>query len=1192
MTYSFTNEVVRASAGSGKTFKLSERYLKLILLGEKVDSILATTFTRKAAGEIQDRILLRLGRGANSLEGARELYDQLIKDEPEFERVVADLYGLDQITPEKAQALFQDKLEEVTRSLQKIRVSTLDSFFMQIAGGYAFEIGLPPNWKIVEEIENERILYAALLHTFSQAKNYPVQNEKTAHTDEVNAAVTLARLLFKGDLKRSIEGQITDLITATLEIYRNTKSNLSAWTRLESDVESEFLNSPQVLIENLKGLEDEYPKNKPKSKSDVATVDKRFYNAVVKTIELFENEDYAAVIKATLPQNSITTGTFNKKELSDNVADAVKQIFEYSRIKVLQDAAQTIHATCGVLNVVAGYFEESKREKGAYRFDDLTRVILDNLSRENSLTRLLYRLDAQTSHILLDEFQDASFAQWGIIRPFAQSILTRNDSQTLGSFFCVGDVKQAIYGWRGGKAEIFDSIKRGFEDIRDSAGEEKIKDSSLPKNWRSSPVIVNVVNQLFLGQNNDGSFLNNEAFHPQDKEPDPYKNKAIFDGVKRWISRFEEHQCAERNESLSGYWSLEQAPRVVDGLTPSPNLPPVLPSVESDPIPPEQLKPVGEESDEDDEDNPYSESASSSTANKLQKIATLNYAIERIVQLRVDNPNASIGVLARTNKTIGKIVSRLKKHRAIKEGGFEISEEGGTPLTDSPAVNAILSVLKFAEHSGDSVASFHIASVPPLSERFEITADNYDKSYIAQKRASYIRSLIETKGLGDFIAEIRDLLLSSCSEKRDKERLDKLVEFAYSYVARTERTLVDEFLETVRKEKFETPSEGQLRVMSLHKSKGLEFDIVVLPELDYQLDRKRDSFYLHYESADPKAPLTDKIDGIVNNIPSEALLKLQDKYNWLTETFEFKLMEDVQEALSLLYVGITRPIRALIAVIPPPGNSKSSSLTFAQILRKGLGEAENPNVQYAQILFQSGDPHWSRADQEKKLEPPLTPERQRPLFVSREDAKERVGIPDVRLLYHRTTPTASPETHLWSSAKEEALTGTALHACFEQVTWLDDGMPNWERLQTILAAIFDGDHDKAAKTYEQFKRICELDFTKKLLSRASYPHEAKVFQERQFSFTKGDTLIRGTIDRLTLLYDEGRLVGADVIDFKSNKYVKGETHENYDKQLQFYGEAVANLFQLGSDQINLRYVFIGEDWPEEEREHRVTVSRV
>ncbi|MGN1065395.1 MAG: PD-(D/E)XK nuclease family protein, partial [Thermoguttaceae bacterium] len=182
--------------------------------------------------------------------------------------------------------------------------------------------------------------------------------------------------------------------------------------------------------------------------------------------------------------------------------------------------------------------------------------------------------------------------------------------------------------------------------------------------------------------------------------------------------------------------------------------------------------------------------------------------------------------------------------------------------------------------------------------------------------------------------------------------------------------------------------------------------------------------------------------------------------------------------------------------------------------------------------------------------------------------------------------------HLWSSAKEETLTGTALHACFEHVMWLDDGMPDSERLQTILAAVFDGDRDKAAKIYEQFKRICELDFTRKLLSRASYPYETKVFQERQFSFTKGDTLIRGTIDRLTLLYDEGRLVGADVIDFKSNKYVKGRTHEDYDKQLRFYGEAVANLFQLRSDQINLRYVFIGEDWPEEEREHRVLFSRV
>jgi len=73
----FAHKVVRASAGSGKTFQLSERYLKLLLSGASVDSILATTFTRKAAGEIQDRILSRLGRGALSDEGAAKLSAEL-----------------------------------------------------------------------------------------------------------------------------------------------------------------------------------------------------------------------------------------------------------------------------------------------------------------------------------------------------------------------------------------------------------------------------------------------------------------------------------------------------------------------------------------------------------------------------------------------------------------------------------------------------------------------------------------------------------------------------------------------------------------------------------------------------------------------------------------------------------------------------------------------------------------------------------------------------------------------------------------------------------------------------------------------------------------------------------------------------------------------------------------------------------
>ncbi|MBP5621261.1 MAG: UvrD-helicase domain-containing protein, partial [Thermoguttaceae bacterium] len=106
MSSLFANQVVRASAGSGKTFQLSNRYLKLILCGATVDSILATTFTRKAAGEIQDRILSRLGLAAAYPHEAERLFHALCDEDSEFENKTG-------LTIQNAQVVFQQKLEEV-----------------------------------------------------------------------------------------------------------------------------------------------------------------------------------------------------------------------------------------------------------------------------------------------------------------------------------------------------------------------------------------------------------------------------------------------------------------------------------------------------------------------------------------------------------------------------------------------------------------------------------------------------------------------------------------------------------------------------------------------------------------------------------------------------------------------------------------------------------------------------------------------------------------------------------------------------------------------------------------------------------------------------------------------------------------------------------------------------------------------
>ena len=103
------------------------------------------------------------------------------------------------------------------------------------------------------------------------------------------------------------------------------------------------------------------------------------------------------------------------------------------------------------------------------------------------LDEVVYRLDGQVAHLLLDEFQDTSALQWRVLRPFAQRVIRGGEDR---SFFCVGDVKQAIYGWRGGVAEIFDALDDEFGGLPSQA---------LNESFRSSPVVIDCVNQVFEG---------------------------------------------------------------------------------------------------------------------------------------------------------------------------------------------------------------------------------------------------------------------------------------------------------------------------------------------------------------------------------------------------------------------------------------------------------------------------------------------------------------------------------------------------------------------------------------------------------------------------------------------------------------------------------------------------------------------
>jgi ATP-dependent exoDNAse (exonuclease V) beta subunit len=189
--------LIRASAGTGKTFQLSNRYLDLLAGDVPCDEILATTFTRKAAGEILERILFRLAEATHDEKQRKTLGKHLACGEPTREKCL-------------------DLLARATRNLHRLRVGTLDSFFMSIAGSFSLELGLPADWTIADEVTDRALRIEAMRAALAQ--------------NATSDLLTLLHLLSKGETTRSVTTLVHDTVDNLYDIFQETDE--TAWQRL------------------------------------------------------------------------------------------------------------------------------------------------------------------------------------------------------------------------------------------------------------------------------------------------------------------------------------------------------------------------------------------------------------------------------------------------------------------------------------------------------------------------------------------------------------------------------------------------------------------------------------------------------------------------------------------------------------------------------------------------------------------------------------------------------------------------------------------------------------------------------------------------------------------------------------------------------------------------------------------------
>ena len=1046
----FENVVIRASAGTGKTFQLTNRFIGLVSAGEPLDTILATTFTRKAAGEILDRVLFRLAEAALDAGKLSELAQHTGDATLDRGRCLGILRGM-------------------VHGLHRIRVSTLDSFFIQVARSFSLELGLLPGWRIVDAPVDRRIRDEAIRAVL----------EKESTSD----VVSLMHMLTKGQASRSISGQIGALVDSLYSDYLEAPPE--AWEAL---VRPKPLEQAELraAIELLAAVE--------------LPAGKQFEKARGQDLDRAENGEWEAFIGKGLAAKIISGAeSYHRKPIPIDVIVAYEPLVRHATAVLIGQIANQTEASRQLLDHFDEAYQRLKIARRALRFEDVTRMLTRG-GVADRLDEIVYRLDAHVAHLLLDEFQDTAPLQWRVLRPFARRIVEPGGRE---SFFCVGDVKQAIYGWRGGVAEIFEAIESELA---------RLVPQELNRSWRSCQPVIDTVNRVFenIGVN-------------------PVLEKHS-DAAGKWAARFDRHTTA-RTE-LSGYCRMIVAP--------------------------------GAEETEKQTD------------------VTLAFAADRVAEIHRAAPGMTIGVLVRRNAAVARMIYELRQRK------IDASEEGGNPLTDSAAVQLLLSLLTLADHPGDATAAFHVAT-SPLAEHLEFA--RFDDSAAVWRLSQQIRSQLMDAGYGPTIRSWVVALAAACDE-RELNRLVQLVEVAYAYESDA-TTRADDFVSLIRQHRVEDPTSADVRVMTVHQAKGLQFEIVVLPELDMTLTGQTPPMVF-----DRPGP-TEDIRRVCRYVGKDLRPLLSKSFNRMFD--EHRRLE-VEESLCVLYVALTRAIHGLEMIIDPSkSNEKTLPTSSAGVLRSALSDGAKAEPE--SVLYEHGNAAWKKGTSLISLDR-LAESRDKSVMSPFLTRLGKGGARASRGL-ERASPSGlegGPKIDLGHRLRLDTGRGldwgTAMHACFEQIGWLEDGLPEDAALERRILSLGLRNVD-VHKVIERFHKALDEPEIRAALSRATYqrpaggeiksavhaaPHLAAprwtVSQERPFAVLDGETILRGSIDRLVVLYDGDRPLGADVIDFKTDAVGRDDDAlqtavDTYRPQLAAYRRAVVSLFGLQPDQVSSHLMFVG-----------------
>jgi ATP-dependent exoDNAse (exonuclease V) beta subunit len=909
----------RASAGSGKTYTLAKTYIKLILGIKKEDGsyrlresyemkdihshILAITFTNKATDEMKSRFVERLA-------------DLAADDSNEKTDYMADLVNDFKTTIPQIRQRAREALSEILNNYTNFQVSTIDSFFQTILRTFTYEADLHDNYQV--ELDDDYITTMGVDSTLSKVRdNEPNNNVKSLVGYLMNRNADRGKrwnMLLKDEVSYKV---LLDFVKqATCEDFKKHKDKLDDYfdnihnylakikaieANYDSDISALCSNNKEIAKKLLEKFGEDITKNfekQLKKASDDALCRKLYASAL--TEYKFEGAKSFPVGKDNLQyyNNEDTCNLLNS--FYDNCQACLGLIIEK---KIFVDSLPYM----GLLYEVLKQISIFRNSNNIVQLSD-TNMILRSIINQDDTPFIYERTGCYLHNYLIDEFQDTSAMQWGNLSPLLSESLSRDNDNLI-----IGDAKQSIYRFRNADYTLItNTVPKTFTHI---AQGDSLKENT---NWRSSKRVIDFNNSLFV-------YLANELMSKDRKAYIDFSD--IYSGVVQLCGRF------KKDKKELGYVEVKK-----------------FESSKEDPNP--GIDVVGE------------------------KIASL---IKRGYQQK------EIAVLVRTNDEGSAVIDALLKYNeSIKDKPDEVEiqfiSEESLKINRSKAVNIVISTLDSISRGAFSDKDIQSEKSDKASQRKNV---NDLVSYFNHYRAKYPETDAVEVFDKFFANENEAISVSELLKKMPAISLPALTdhiinEFVPEYLLKNEAPYIAAFQDKVleycslyspdifsfvkwwaeNSSRFSISSpEGvdAVNIMTIHKSKGLEFRCVILPAFDLKTS-SLDSETLWVE------PYNEKYKSILPPIlpikPTKDLLNTSYKndYNLLLEKLRF-------DELNTAYVAFTRAADELYVMLPSPNKNLNkhliafleNPLIAVDMLSGALDEDEKKNCLVKSLMKQSDD---------------------------------------------------------------------------------------------------------------------------------------------------------------------------------------------------------------------------------------------